>query len=419
MTSGFYRRHGKRLFDLALAVSAVFVLLPVLAATAGLVRLFLGNPALFLQSRPGLGGRPFRIMKFRTMTDASDAGGTLLSDEVRLTRFGKCLRATSLDELPELWNIIRGEMSFIGPRPLLTKYLELYSPEQARRHEVRPGLTGWAQIHGRNALDWESRFCLDVWYVDHCSFWLDLKILWMTVAAVFGRKGISAEGHSTMPEFEGTRTSTRQPVLVIGAGGHGKVVVSTLQAAGIPVDAVYDDNPQVWGTTLLGVPVRGPIEAVQQSVGATGVLGIGSNFVREHLSKALPLKWLTVIHPRSFVHPSAVVGEGTLVFAGAVIQPDARIGAHAIINTGALVDHDCTLEDYVHLGPGGRLAGGVRVGAGTALGTGSVVIPGVEIGRGAVVGAGTTVIADLPDNVVAVGSPARIIKSAVCMRQAS
>jgi lipopolysaccharide/colanic/teichoic acid biosynthesis glycosyltransferase len=196
---------SKRAFDLTASSCALVVLSPVLAATAVAVRLFIGSPILFRQTRPGLHGEPFEILKFRTMTNARGADGALLPDADRLTRFGRFLRASSLDELPELVNIARGEMSFVGPRPLLMQYLPLYTPEQARRHEVRPGLTGWAQVKGRNSLDWEQKFALDTWYVENRSLWLDLKILALTVRAVVKREGISRDGEATMPVFEGTR----------------------------------------------------------------------------------------------------------------------------------------------------------------------------------------------------------------------
>ena len=194
----------KRAFDVAAAAVGLVVLSPVLAGVALAVRLRLGAPVLFRQERPGLHGRPFIMLKFRTMTDARDAAGRLLPDAERLTPLGRLLRSTSLDELPELWNVLRGDMSLVGPRPLLVRYLDRYTPEQARRHEVRPGLTGWAQVNGRNALTWEEKFALDVWYVDHASLALDLKILLLTLRRVLAREGISAAGEATMPEFTGT-----------------------------------------------------------------------------------------------------------------------------------------------------------------------------------------------------------------------
>ena len=192
---------AKRMFDLGAAVAVALILTPLLLALAGIVRLFLGSPVLFRQLRPGYKGRPFTCLKFRTMTDRRDANGHLLSDAERLTPLGRFLRSTSLDEFPELINVIRGEMSLVGPRPLLMQYLERYTPEQMRRHQVKPGITGWAQINGRNAVSWEQKFAYDVWYVENQNFWLDLKILALTPWKTLRRQGISNEGHVTMPEF--------------------------------------------------------------------------------------------------------------------------------------------------------------------------------------------------------------------------
>lgn len=193
----------KRLIDILASFAGLLLLAPLLLAIAAGVAIVMGRPVLFRQVRPGRGGHPFELVKFRTMRE-SRPGAPHESDENRLTRFGSFLRSTSLDELPELWNVLRGDMSLVGPRPLLMAYLDRYTPEQARRHEVRPGLTGWAQINGRNALSWPKKFALDVWYVDNRSFWLDLKILFATAGQVLLRKGISAEGSATMPEFTGT-----------------------------------------------------------------------------------------------------------------------------------------------------------------------------------------------------------------------
>ena len=197
---------AKRLFDLAAVIFTAPLWVPLLAALAVLVRAKLGAPVLFRQKRPGLNEKIFELTKFRTMTDARDAAGGLLPDADRLPPFGRWLRASSLDELPELLNVLKGEMSLVGPRPLLVQYLPRYSPQQRRRHEVPPGLTGWAQVNGRNAISWEQKFALDVWYVDHRSLWLDLRILFGTVWQVVTRKGISAAGEATMPEFRPEQT---------------------------------------------------------------------------------------------------------------------------------------------------------------------------------------------------------------------
>lgn len=198
---------SKRLFDLMLTALALIILSPVLVVIAFLVRVRLGSPVLFRQQRPGLRGRPFILLKFRTMTDARDADGNLLPDEQRLTSFGRFLRRTSMDELPELLNVLKGDMSLVGPRPLLMQYLDRYTSEQMRRHEVKPGITGWAQINGRNALSWEDKFALDVWYIDHLSLWLDLRIILLTIWKVLRREGISQAGFATMPEFMGNQPS--------------------------------------------------------------------------------------------------------------------------------------------------------------------------------------------------------------------
>ncbi len=202
--AGFYEKYIKRLLDIVLSGCALIVLSPLLLVTAILVRVKLGSPVIFCQERPGRDEKIFKLHKFRSMSDARDENGNLLPDEIRLGRFGRNLRATSLDELPELWDIFRGKMSIVGPRPLLVKYLPLYNDEQHRRHDVRPGLTGWAQVHGRNLASWEEKFAYDVDYVNHVSFALDVKIIFMTVRCVFAREGISAEGSATMEAFTGT-----------------------------------------------------------------------------------------------------------------------------------------------------------------------------------------------------------------------
>lgn len=193
----------KRTMDILVSAGLLVALAPLLALVALAVWAAMGRPILFVQTRPGLGGRPFRMIKFRTMSAVMDERGAPLPDSQRLCAFGRLLRSTSLDELPELWNVLKGDMSLVGPRPLLMEYLPLYSPVQARRHDVKPGITGWAQVNGRNAVGWEDRFALDVWYVDNQSLWLDLKILWLTVRSVVLRQGISPEGHDTMPIFKG------------------------------------------------------------------------------------------------------------------------------------------------------------------------------------------------------------------------
>ena len=199
----------KRAFDFVVSLIALTLLSPIIALVAWKIKKNLGSPVLFRQTRPGLYGKPFEMIKFRTMKDAVDAEGNPLPDSERITPFGDKLRNTSLDELPELWNVLKGDMSLVGPRPLLMQYLPLYNSEQYRRHEVRPGVTGWAQVNGRNALSWEEKFKLDVWYVDNRSFWLDIKILLLTVKKVLIKEGISSDGHVTIEPFKGTKQVER------------------------------------------------------------------------------------------------------------------------------------------------------------------------------------------------------------------
>jgi sugar transferase EpsL len=204
-----YRTFGKRAFDLAVAVPALLLASPIIALVALAVRWRLGSPAVFRQQRPGYQGKPFMLYKFRTMLDTRDGAGALLPDADRLPPFGILLRRTSLDELPQLWNVVRGDMSLVGPRPLMMRYVDRYSPEQFRRHDVLPGVTGWAQINGRNDISWERKFELDVWYVDHVSWALDLRILWLTLIKTIEGAGVSATGHATAPEFEGSQSIKR------------------------------------------------------------------------------------------------------------------------------------------------------------------------------------------------------------------
>ena len=200
----------KRLFDIIASASGLIILSPVFLILAYLIRKNLGAPVFFIQERPGKDGKPFKMIKFRSMRDAVDKDGNPLPDSERLTPFGKKLRATSLDELPELWNVLKGDMSLVGPRPLLMSYLPLYNDFQFRRHEMRPGVTGWAQVNGRNAISWDEKFAYDIWYIDHFSLWFDMKILFLTIKKVFIKEGISAEGEATMPYFTGNDSNEQK-----------------------------------------------------------------------------------------------------------------------------------------------------------------------------------------------------------------
>ena len=399
-----YRAVLKRTFDILGAAAALLLLSPVLIVVAAAVALRIGRPVLFVQQRTGRHGRPFGVLKFRTMTDARDADGRLLPDDARLTSLGRRLRAWSLDELPQLLNVLRGQMSLVGPRPLLHKYLNRYSDAQLRRFEGRPGITGWAQVNGRNALDWQRKLELDVEYVDRCSLWLDLVILLRTVGKVLSRTGIDDGRQATAAEFQGNG------VAVLGAGGHAKVVIRALQLSGQYVRCVYDDDPQRWGERLLGVPVAGPLRQAIEDQPARAVLAIGDNQLRRRLAIELDLNWTAAVHPRACIDETATIEPGAVVCAGAVVQADAVVGAHAIVNTGASVDHDCHVGEFSHLGPRACLAGHVRMETGCLAGAGSVVLPGVVLGAFSVLGAGSVALSDVPAGETAVGSPAQPIR---------
>ncbi len=322
-----YRRGGKRLADLLIALPMLVIAGPLMLIIALAVRLNLGAPVLFAQDRPGINGRLFKLYKFRTMRDVRDAAGYQLSDSLRLTRFGRFLRATSLDELPELWNVLRGEMSLVGPRPLLPEYLKLYTARHARRHEVRPGITGWAQVNGRNSLAWEERFKRDVWYVDNCSLWLDMRILLETLWQVIRRRGITSPGHVTAEPFTGRQTQHKSSVrgaakareksiIVLGAGGHAKVVISTLRTARWDVEAVYDDDVTKHGLQILGVEIRGSIAELDPQACGTAVIAVGDAQRRRAIAGRFAFNWATIVHPFAWVDPFAKLGPGVVVCAG-------------------------------------------------------------------------------------------------------
>jgi len=391
----------KRAFDLLLVIPALLILSPVLLGVALLVRIKLGTPVLFRQQRPGRNGKLFSILKFRTMTDERDTKGQLLPDDVRLTFFGSFLRSTSLDELPGLLNVLTGRMSLVGPRPLLPQYLSLYTTIEQRRHDVLPGITGWAQVNGRNNLTWEAKFSLDVWYVDNQSLWLDIKILLMTVEKVLRRSGVTKEGHATTTMFRGHK------VAVIGAGGHAKPVIATLRAVGYEIEGIYDDNSETHNSMVAGVHVVGAVSLLKSQPWKRAVIAIGDNHTRAKIALALGCEWVSAVHPSACVHASVELGVGTVVMAGAIIEPGARLGHHVLINTSATIDHDCTIGDGSHIAPGAHLAGHVTTGKLVFCGIGSSVVPGVTLGDRSVLGAGGVAVADVPAGAVVAGVPAR------------
>lgn len=408
----------KRFFDFICALLGMIVLSPIIVITALLIRSKLGSPIVFKQQRPGLHGKPFLVYKFRTMTDECDEYGELLPDSIRLTPFGQLLRKFSLDELPQLFNVLKGDISLVGPRPLLMEYLDLYSPSQARRHEVRPGITGWAQVNGRNAISWEEKFKLDLWYVDHHTFWLDIKILFMTVVKVIKSEGISQQGQVTIEKFKGSKKEglRMKPIVLIGNGGHGSVIKDIIAASNqYQLIAILDDViSEVFEQNNI---TYGPISFFQELLSRNRdirfIISIGDNTTRLKMIQRLGLleeRYAILIHPTAVISESVTIKNGTVVMPNSVINANSIIDNHSIVNTGAIIEHDCKIDAYVHISPRTTITGNTRIGVGTLVGAGTTVTPGVSIGEWAIIGAGSTVIEDIPSSCTAVGSPAKPIK---------
>ncbi len=403
----------KRAADLVAAMLLSALLAPLLLVLVVLIRIKLGGPVFFRQVRPGRSGVPFELVKFRTMTDERGADGELLPDAQRLTPFGRMLRATSLDELPELWNVLKGDMSFVGPRPLLMEYLPLYSPEQSRRHEVRPGITRlgpgqWSQRHQLGAQAVARRLvCGQPQLLARPE---DPR---RNGLARLRQNGDQRTRRSDHRQIHGKRAMKR--LAILGCGGHGKVVADTALAAGWAAVEFFDDawpgrssngHWQVVGDTAELMKRAGEYDGV--------IVAIGDCAARWRKHRALvdwgaPLS--TIVHPFAWVSPRARLGLGSVVVAGAVINVDADVGQACIVNTGATIDHDCIVGDAVHVTPGARLLGNVTVGPGSWVGAGAVIKQGTKVGAGALIGAGSVVLREVADGLTVVGNPAQTLES--------
>ncbi|MFQ5600964.1 MAG: NeuD/PglB/VioB family sugar acetyltransferase [Candidatus Krumholzibacteriia bacterium] len=416
--------------DRLVAWLLLLLLCPFLLLIALAIRLDSpGNP-LFLQERIGEGGRTFTIFKFRTMRRGSERNGlgaTTARDDERITRLGNLLRKLSLDELPQLINIALGEMSFVGPRPTLRYQVEAYTPRQARRLLFRPGITGWAQVHGRNSIPWAERIEHDLDYIENHSMWLDAKTLWRTFIVLLRGDGVYAHGRAndsfagprggaiaspTTPGAAAAQDADAESILVVGAGGHAQVVIDVIEKQGrYMVVGLLDEAAQHHGRQVLDYPILGGREVLGQAgVPRRAFVAIGSPGAREawltHL-ETLGYELPILIHPAAHVGRDVQIAAGTVLMAGAVVNSGARLGRGVIVNTGASIDHDCHIGDHAHIAPGARLAGGVRVGARSHIGIGACVIQAIEIGSDVVIGAGAAVVHPIPPHTTAVGVPAR------------
>lgn len=405
MREGIYKKYMKRPMDICLSLIAIVVLSPILLLIGALVGIKLGSPIIFRQKRIGYEEKIFTLYKFRTMTEGKDNDGKLLPDEKRLTKFGVFLRKFSLDELPELWNVLKGDMSIIGPRPLLIQYLPLYNEEQSRRHNIRPGLSGLAQISGRNSISWEEKFSMDIQYMSKVTFIGDWKIILRTLKKVFVPEGIHSETSATMEAFGGNK----KKLIILGAGGHGKVVVDLAQRVGYQVIGFLDDSPTK--KNVFGFEVLGDLNKMEEYCGEVEfVIALGSGKDRRELDQSNQVQWATLIHPTACIGMEVKIGEGTVVMANAVINSATTIGRHCIINSGSVVEHDNIIGNYTHISPNVTLGGNVEVGENCHLGIGSVVRNGLGVTGESVVGAGAVVVKNITIRGTYIGVPARCIR---------
>lgn len=402
----------KRLFDITAATTALFALSPIYAITAYKVKKNLGSPVLFRQTRPGLEGKPFEMIKFRTMKDAIDSNGNSLPDSERLTDFGKALRNSSLDELPELWNVVKGDMSLVGPRPLLMQYLPLYSKEQARRHDVRPGITGYAQVNGRNAIGWDEKFKLDNWYVDNQSLCLDVKILLKTVKKVLIKDGISAEGEATMSAFSGNGS-----LYILGAGGFAREIYSYLADNNFTYNnsklvGFLDDNSSVLDGFDLSHKIVGSLKSTDLKATDCLIVAVANPAIKEQVFDFYNKNNGTII---SYIHPSAIIGHDVNVGVGTVFAPNSvattnvTLGRGCTINAFSGVGHDSVLGDFCTLSGHCDVTGNVKLGDKVFMGSHASIIPSVQVGAGAIIGAGSLVIRKVKENTTVFGNPAKKI----------
>lgn len=412
----------KRFFDIIVSLCGIIVLSPLLLVISILIKVNLGSPIFFVQERIGKGNKKFKLIKFRTMRDLKDKDGNEKEDKYRMTKLGSILRALSIDELPELINILKGDMSLIGPRPLLVEYLPFYSKEQIRRHDVLPGLTGFAQINGRNNISWEKRFEFDLYYVDNWSLNLDIKIFLKTIFKVLKREGVSKEGEVTMDRFSGNNNVENKEIkdiVIIGAGGFGREIVWLISSINKDkrlwnLIGFIDEDESKIGKIINGYKVLGNLEYFKDNRNIYYVCAIGNAKSRKEVvekCREYKIKAATLIDPSvKMDKESCSIGEGSIICAGNILTTNINIKDHIIINLSCTIGHDVVIEDFVTIYPGVNVSGNCNLGSCSELGTGSKIIEGKSIGSNSIIGAGTVVIRGIKDNCTAVGVPAKIIK---------
>lgn len=368
----------KRIFDIFLVILSLPITLPIIIFTYIILYLIDGKPVFFRQRRIGKNNKEFTLIKFRTMKNGNG------SDQQRITKFGNILRKLSIDELPELYNILKGEMSIVGPRPLPIEYLDHYDSIEIKRHDVTPGLTGLAQVNGRNAISWRNKFRFDLEYVNNNSLWIDIKIVFQTFLTLTRISSVNATDNTTMMPLS-------ERLHLIGAGGHCKVIIELAHELGHEIKGIYESDKNKIGQEILGYTIKDQSHLKDINL---RVLAVGSNSIRKKLNN-LNHRYAALIHPKSMVSKSVTVGEGSVIFKSATVQSSTVIGRHVIINTGSKIDHDCKIQDYCHVAPGVTICGDVTIKESNFIGAASTIVPQITIEEENMVAAGSTVNKDI------------------------
>ncbi|HEX3033488.1 MAG TPA: NeuD/PglB/VioB family sugar acetyltransferase [Bacillota bacterium] len=404
---------AKRLIDLLVSSLLLFLLSPLFLLISLLIRLDSPGSAIFCQERVGLRGRLFTVYKFRTMANRDDEDNHYITDEEdpRITRIGKFLRRFSLDELPQLFNILKGDMTLIGPRPTLLYQVEQYSPRQRKRLAVRPGLTGWAQINGRNQLSWPERIELDIWYVENQSPGLDLMILWRTVSVVLAGSNL----YGARDKFLLSRE-----LVILGAGGVGREVQQYIRDINKKVETYrllgfIQEGPLPKECSLNGSPLLGDFSWFSRGRQSDGtvhlaVCAVGSPQVKLKFTQLLlehRVEYATLVHPSAVVADTVSTGKGVVIGPGSVITANSRLGDHVFVHYNCTIGHDCVIEDFATILPGANVSGNVKIGTGTTVGANSCILPNTEVGANCTIGAGAVVTVNVAPGTVVAGVPAR------------